>query len=145
MDAALALDELEHYCCGGIRNGCFELLDVVIVNILKAGNIGSESFPELLLTRSRDRAHGPSVERHVGSDDLVAVLSLVVEITASELDGSFVCLGAGVTEEHLIGKAQTAQLICELASSRDIIIVTAVDEACGLLGYCLNEGSVAVT
>ena len=73
------------------------------------------------------------MEAHGSRYDLVLVYILIVEITACELDGSFVCLSAGIAEEYLICKTCAAEPVCELRLLWNVIVVAGMDDVLSLV------------
>ena len=133
MNAALALNELEHDRCSLGINSFDQSVDVVIRNMNKAGEIRFKRPLELSLARCGNCTHGPSVEAHVCRDDLVLVNILIVEITSCELDGCFVGLSAGIAEEYLICKTCAAEPVCKLRLLWNVIVVAGMDDVLSLV------------
>ena len=62
----------------------------------------------------RDGTQRPAVERAGKGDDVRTLgLALVMEIAPGRLDGAFERLGAGICEEHLVGKGNLSQPLGE--------------------------------
>src|SRR5206468_2656335 len=86
------------------------------------------------------RAQRTAVERALEGDEAIALgMALGCVIAARDLDRAFHRLGAGITEEHEIGKALLAQPRGELVAVRAPKQVRHVPELCRLLLQRLDQ------
>ena len=91
------------------------------------------------------RAQRAAVERALEGDDAGALrLALGEMVVARHLDGAFHRLGAGITEEHEVGKALLAQPRRKPLAIRALEQVRHVPEFCGLLLQGGNQMRVAM-
>ena len=90
-------------------------------------------------------AKRPAVEAAFEGDDAVA-LGMAVRrlVLADDLDDAFHRLGAGIGEEHQVGKAQRAEPVGEPLALLDPIEVGDVNDLLGLLGDRFHQARMRV-
>jgi hypothetical protein len=142
--AALALYRLEHDGAGRLVDGGFHGRGVVVGHVSEGGRHGLEGGVVLFLSCRRERGERAPVERVLRRDDLVAFLTLFVEVFARELDGALVRLRARVGEENAVGAAVGYEGLREPGLRPDIIKVGGVYEPCALFLHGRGETRVRV-
>ena len=105
----------------------------------------TETFQIFGRAGRRQRAQRAAVERALEGDDAIALgMALGGVIAARDLDRAFHRFGAGITEEHQIGKALLAQPCGELVAVRAPEQVRHVPELGGLLLQGCDQMRMAV-
>ena len=106
-------------------------------DLVEAVERRTEAFEIFRRSRRRQRAQRAAVERALEGDETIALgMALGGVIAARDLDRAFHRFGAGITEEHEIGKALFAQPRCEPVAVRAPEQVRHVPE----LGRLLLQG-----
>ena len=146
IDATLALNRFQHDSAGIFRDcGCHGV-DIVKRHVGKTVQERIEKTLHFLLAGGGNGGHGPTVEGVGSSDDAVPFRSAgrVAAVLSRQLDGSFVCLSAGVAEKSLIGKGVAAEEFRQLDLLGDLVVVGAVDHGSCLLLERLDDFWMAV-
>ena len=110
----LALHRLEHHGAGALGNLRFQRGDIVVGHMADAADRRTEALGVLGLAADADGEQGTTVEAVAAGDDLVLVgTKVVVRPTPRQLERRLVGLGAGVDEQHTVGKGRRHQLGCQ--------------------------------
>ena len=138
--AALALDRLDQDG-GGLRpDGLLDRIEIAERDLVEALDRGAEAFEILLVAGRRDGRERAAVEGALEGDDAVALgLARRRLIFARHLDRAFERLGAGIREEHRVGKARLAQPIGQPLAFRNAVQIRDVPDLLGLLGERLDQ------
>ena len=133
--AALAHDRLDQDA-GGLRPDRFlDRLEIGERHLVEAVDRRAEAFEIFLVAGRGDRRQRAAVEGAFEGDDAVALGLAVGElIFARHLDRAFDRLGAGVLEEHGVGKGRLAQPVGQPLAFRDAVQIRDVPELPRLLG-----------
>ena len=144
VDAALALDGLEHDGGRLLAHHRLELLDVVVVDVVKAVRQRAEAFVVLRLARRRQRCDRTAVEAVPGRDDLGFLRVELMRVLARDLDGALIRLSARVAEERLVEAREFDELRRCVGLRLRVVEVRAVDELLRLLGDGRDERFVVM-
>ena len=143
--ATLALNRLQHHGAGLVGNGGFQRLQIVVRHMGDALNLRPETVGVLRLTADADGEQGTTMETVGSRDDLVLVRAKTVMSDAPrQLERSLVGLGAGVAEEHALGKGRLDQFLAQAQGRLVGEHVGDVPEDVGLLGQRGDQRRVAV-
>ncbi len=144
--AALALHRFQNDGAGLVRDGCFQRIQIVVRNVRDTGNLRAEAVGILGLTTDVHGKQGTAMEAVQRRDDFVLVFTeLFAGITTRQFQCRFVGLGAGVAEEHAVGKGGVHQLVRQTQSRLIGEHVGDVPELARLLGERLDQCRMGMT
>ena len=102
--------------------------------MIEAVDLRAKTVEIFLLAGGGERRQGAAVERAFEGDDAVALRRAARRLVfARHLDRAFHRLGAGIAEEHVVGKARLAQPLCGALALRNLIEIGDVPDLPGLL------------
>ena len=146
VDAALALDRLDHHRAGLVGGRLLDRLKVV-----ERDRVGQEAVRQraviLLVGRLAGRGQHrqrAAVERVVGRDDLVGAVPLVLAVLARQLHRALVRLDAAVREEDPVEDRVLDQQVGQLELRHGVELVRRVDQLRRLLGQRVHDHRRAV-
>jgi hypothetical protein len=133
--AAFAHDRLDQDRRGLIGDRALGRLKVGKRHLVEAVDHRTEAVEILFLTAGGQRRQRPAVESALESDDAIALgMAARGVVFARGLDGAFHGFGAGIAEEHHVGKARLAQPPGYTLGLRNLVEVGDVPELLRLLG-----------
>ena len=117
MNAALALNRLDHHGADGVVELCVEVGHIVEADEFGAGDERGERFAIFCGVRDRKRAEGAAVKRVFEREEArlqsAAAIGFRVRVGAGELQGAFDGLAAAVREKHAVEARPLRQLVRE--------------------------------
>ena len=143
--AALALHRLDQDA-GGVRaDRLLDRFQIAMRHLVETVHRRAKAFEIFGGAGGGERAEGAAVKRALEGDEAIALgMALGELIAAHDLDHAFHRLGAGIAEEHHVGKALLAQPRCELLAIRALEQVRHVPELCRLLLQRRDQMRMAV-
>ena len=144
IDAALALDGLEHDGAGLLTHHLGERVNVIVGNVVKACWQRAEALMVVRLSRRRERRNRAAMEATQRRDDLRFLRVERMRVFARDLDGALVRLRTGVAEERPVESRELHEFRCGICLRLCIVEVRAVDHLACLTADGLNERRIGM-
>src|SRR5262249_14162211 len=113
--------------------------------LIEAVDDGIETLEMLLLAAGGDGGKGAAVERALDGDDAIALWrAVLVVILAGHLEAAFDGLGAGIAEEHSVGKARRHEPLGQTLLARDLVQIRQMPDLPDLFGQRLHQVGMRV-
>jgi hypothetical protein len=143
-DAAFALDRLDHHGAGAVGDRRADRVVVGPFQMREPRHQRAIALDHLLGPRRRDGPGGPAMERALEGDDLhpFGLAVLIVELPR-HLDRKLGRLGAGVGEEHCVGKGAVDQQVSQPLLFRNTVDVRHMPKLARLFGQRRHQRGVA--
>ncbi len=139
-DAAFALDRFNQDRRGLLGDGTFDLFQIEMLHLIKTFDLGTETFEIFFLAPGSDGRQRAAVEGAFEGNDVEALRAAGhILIAPRHLDRAFHRLGAGVREEHRVGKGRLNEAARQRFLARHAVEVRGVPEFSGLFRQCTDE------